>query len=246
RTDGNNVRKDTFSLRFDHHFSQKNRIFTRFSYDDSPLHRAIAYGADNVGSPGAGPQVFSRRNSVVEDTYTFSPTLLGTFRYALARLSNFRQAHSEGFDLTTLGFPAGLSRQIGAPFSFPSILVTGYSVTASVPNTVVGGTLGAGDLIAFGMDSHAWEAQLTKAFTRHNLKTGLEYRLIRANLTQHGDNATQFSFSNNWTQGPNPAASSPTAGVALASFLLGVGGGSVTPAPALAQQTTYYALVVQA
>src|SRR5262249_42683270 len=54
-----------------------------------------------------------------------------------------------------------------------------------------------------------------------------------------------FSFSNNWTQGPNPAASSPTAGVALASFLLGVGGGSVTPAPALAQQTTYYALFVQ-
>src|SRR5262249_10835511 len=99
RTDGNNVRKDTFSLRFDHHFIKNTRTFSPSSYDDSPLHRAIADGADTVGSPGAGPQVFSRRNSVVEDTYTFSPTLLGTFRYALARLSNFRQAHSEGFDL---------------------------------------------------------------------------------------------------------------------------------------------------
>ena len=33
------VRRDTFSLRFDHHFSEKNRVFTRFSYDDSPLLR---------------------------------------------------------------------------------------------------------------------------------------------------------------------------------------------------------------
>ncbi|MBI3694835.1 MAG: TonB-dependent receptor, partial [Acidobacteria bacterium] len=180
-----------------------------------------------------------------EDTYTFSPTLLGTFRYAFARLSNFRVAHSEGFDMTTLGFPAGLGRAIGAPFAFPAILVTGLSVTGSVPNTVVGGALGAGDLIAFGMDAHAWQAHLTKALTRHNLKTGFEYRLIRANLTQHGDTATQFSFSNTWTQGPNPAQASATAGIALASFLLGVGSGSVTPAPALAQQTTYYALFVQ-
>ncbi len=245
RTDGNSVRKDTFGMRFDHHFSDKNRIFTRISYDDSPLKRARAYGRESVASPGAGPQVFSRRNAVVEDTHMFSPTLLGTFRASYARLSNFRRPWSDGFDITTLGFPPGLAQQIGDPFAFPAILITGFDVVGSIPNIVVGGTLGATDTIAFGMDSHAWQAQLTKSFTRHNLKVGFEYRLIRANLAQHGDAGTQFSFSNSWTQGPNPAQSSPAAGFALASFLLGVGGGSVAPAPALAHQTAYYGLFVQ-
>jgi outer membrane receptor protein involved in Fe transport len=245
RTDGNRVRKDTLSLRFDHHFSERNRIFSRFSYDDSPLNRAQAYGPEFPASPGAGPQVFSRRNAIVEDVHTFSPTLLGTFRWAYARLSNFRRPRSDGFDMATLGFPAGLAQQIGDPFAFPAIIVTGFNVTGSIPNIVVGGTLGATDTIAFGMDQHTWQAQLTKTFTRHTVKTGFDYRLIRANLAQHGDQATQFSFANNWTQGPNPAQSSATAGYALASFLLGVGAGSVTPAPALAHQTTYYALFVQ-
>ena len=245
RTDGNRVRKDTLSLRADHYFSQRNRFFSRFSYDDSPLNRAQAYGRQSIASPSAGPQVFSRRNAVVEDIHTFSPTLLGTFRYSLARLSNFRRPHSDGFDITTLGFPSGLGQQIGDPFAFPSIIVTGFSVTGSIPNIVVGGALGANDVIAFGMDSHAWQGQLAKTMTRHNLKLGFEYRLIRANLAQHGDSATQFSFTNNWTQGPNPAQSSPTAGIALASFVLGAGAGSVTPAPALAHQTTYYALFLQ-
>lgn len=245
RTDGNSIRKDTFSMRFDHHFSERNRLFTRFSYDDSPSNRALAYGKGVLGSPGAGPQIFSRRNAVVEDTHTFSPTVLGTFRYAYARLSNFRRPSSDGFDLTTLGFPKGLAQEIGDPFAFPAITVSGFGVTGTIPNTVVGGTLGATDMIAFGMDTHAWQVQITKMLTRHNLKTGLEYRLIRNNHQQHGDTGTQFSFANNWTQGPDPAVSSPAAGFAVASFLLGVGGGSVAPAPALAQQNTYYGLFVQ-
>lgn len=45
--------------------------------------------------------------------------------------------------------------------------------------------------------------------------------------------------------GPNPAQSSTAAGSALATFLLGVATGQVNPAPALAQQTTYYALFLQ-
>src|SRR5262249_7752779 len=49
------------------------------------------------------------------------------------------------------------------------------------------------------------------------------------------------------TQGPNPTASSATAGVAFASFLLGTPAtGSVTPAPALAMQSRYTAGFLQA
>jgi len=246
RTDGNRVRKDTFSLRFDQHFSDRNRLFSRFSYDDTPMHRAPAYGKENLTvCPTAGPQVFSRRNAVLEDTYTMSPTLLATLRYAYARLSNFRRPYSDGFDITTLGFPAGLAQQIGDPPAFPAILLTGFGVAGSVPNIIVGGALGATDTIAFGMDTHTLQFHLTKSLARHNLKVGYEVRVIRANLTQHGDQGTQFSFSNAWTQGPDPTRSSATAGYALASLLVGVGGGSVAPVPGLAQQITYHAAFLQ-
>lgn len=245
QTDANRVYKDTFSIRIDHHTSDKNQFFTRFSYDDSPWIRARAYGNDNIASPSAGPQDFGRRNAVVEDTYIFSPSLLGTFRYSYARLGNFRQSWSNGFDITQLGFPAGLGQQFGPPASFPVILVTGYGVSSLVPNTLIGGALGAGDLIRLGTDSHAWQGTLSKTLSKHTLKTGFEYRLIRGNMLQHGDQGTQFSFSPAWTQGPNPTTSSATAGNALASFLLGLGSGSVTPAPALALQSTYYGMFLQ-
>jgi hypothetical protein len=245
RNDGNSVHKDTVSVRGDHYFSEKNRLFSRFSYDDTPFIRAAPYGRGNPGSPGTGAQVFSRRNAVIEDNHTFGTSLLGTFRYTITRLSNFRNAFSQGFDITSLGFPATLKQQVFPP-AFPNITITGFNVTGSIANIVVGGALGATDVIALGNDIHTWQAQLSKTVGRHNVKTGFEYRLIKFNLLQTGANTPLFSFTNAWTQGPNPNVASATAGYALASFLVGVEDrGNVNPAPALAIQTTYWGMFVQ-
>ncbi|HYO83915.1 MAG TPA: carboxypeptidase regulatory-like domain-containing protein, partial [Bryobacteraceae bacterium] len=65
RTDANKVDKDTVSYRVDHSFNQANRLFARYSADDSPWIRAAVYGSDNPASPVAGPQTFGRRNTVV-------------------------------------------------------------------------------------------------------------------------------------------------------------------------------------
>ena len=89
RTDGNDVTKNTYSIRGDHYFSSQNRLFTRFSYDDTPFVRAAPYTRNDPGSPGTGPQDFTRYNAVIEDDHTFSPSLLGTFRYSLTRLTNY-------------------------------------------------------------------------------------------------------------------------------------------------------------
>jgi hypothetical protein len=244
RNDGNRVRKETVSARGDHYFSERNRLFSRFSYDDTPFIRAAPYTTANPGSPGTGPQVFSRRNAVVEDNHTFGTTMLGTFRYTITRLSNFRPAFSQGFDVTTLGFPASLKQTF--PPAFPYINITGYNVTGSIPNIVVGGSLGATDVIALGNDIHTWQVQLTKTAGRHTIKTGFEYRLIKFNLLQTGANTPNYAFTASWTQGPNPNVASATAGHPLASFLLGVeNSGGVNPAPALAIQSTYWGGFVQ-
>lgn len=245
RTAGNDVTKNTYSIRGDHYFSSQNRLFTRFSYDDTPFVRAAPYTASDAGSPGTGPQDFTRYNGVIEDDHTFSPTLLGTFRYSLTRLTNFRSSFSQGFDITSLGLPASLKQQV-YPAAFPYVGITGYNVTGSIPNIITGGTLGATDVIALGNDLHTWSAQLTKTTTRHTIKTGFEYRLIKFNTLQTGANTPGFTFTNAWTQGPNPNVASATAGYALASFLLGVDDtGTVTGAPSLAMQITYYGGYVQ-
>lgn len=236
RTDGNRFRKDTFSVRLDHHFNERNRLFGRVSWDDSPITRAVAYGPQNVGSPGDGRQIFERRNAVVEDTHTFSPSLVGTFRFSFTRLGNGRRPFSDGFDLTSLGLPGSLVSQIDLA-AFPRVTVTGVGVG--------GGLFGGTDIIALANNSSAWQANLHKSFRSHNLKTGYEYRVIQLNNYQTARDALGFNFTPAWTQGPNPAQSSATAGAGIASFLLGVASGSIAQVPAVAQQSTYYGLFVQ-
>ena len=245
RTDGNLVNKDTVSYRVDHYINEKNRFFARYSADDSPLIRAAPYGRDNPGSPGTGPQTFGRRNSVVEDTHTFTPSTLATFRYSYTRLSNFRSAFSEPFDIATLGFPAGFGPQL-VPRAFPNFGLNGYSTSSSIPNIITGGTLGATDVIRLGNDTHAVQASVNKILSRHSLKAGFDYRVVRFNNLQTGANTPVFSFNQAFTQGPNATGPTATAGHALASFLLGyAASGSVTPSPAVANQTKYYAGYIQ-
>ncbi|MCC6538930.1 MAG: TonB-dependent receptor, partial [Bryobacterales bacterium] len=121
RVDGNRVPKDSYSLRVDHNFTETNRLFVRYSYDDTPYNRAPVYGTDyKEVAPTAGPQVFTRSNAVIEDTHTFSPTLLGTARYSITRLVNFRRPYSDNFNIESLGLPASLREGMVDPISFPA------------------------------------------------------------------------------------------------------------------------------
>ena len=246
RTDGNRVPKDTYSFRVDHNFSSNDRIFVRYSYDDTPFIRAPAYGEQYRRiAPTAGPQVFTRWNGVTEYSHVFSPTLLGVFRYSAARLINFRRPYSDNYDIESLGLPSYMRQGMVDPISLPAIIITGYSVTGSIPNIIVGGLIGATDLIRFGHTLQTVQGNLTKNLAGHTLKFGGEFRSVQFNNQQTGDTATNFSFSPAWTQGPNPTQSSATAGLGLATFLLGIPSGGVNPAPALALTQKYHAVFFQ-
>ena len=246
RTGANEVPKDSYSIRGDHVFNTANRMFARYSYDNTPYNRAPVYGQDyrNI-APTAGPQIFRRWNAVVEDTHTFSPTLLATFRYSITRLINYRRPYSDKFNIESLGLPSYMRAGMGDPDSLPAMVLTGYTATSSVPNIVVGGIIGATDLINFGHPTHSLQGSLSKSLSSHTLKFGAEYRVIQFNNQQVGDTGTNFNFSPQWTQGPNPNASSAVAGLSLATFLLGVPGGGVAPVPALAMTSKYYGIYVQ-
>ncbi len=246
RTDGNIVNKDSFSPRVDHNFGDKNRLFFRYSYDDTPYLRAPVYGQERKNiAPTAGPQTFTRWNSVIEDTHIVSPTMIATLRYSATRLVNFRRPYSDNFDLESLGFPTNLRQGMVDPVSLPAITINGLSVAGSIPNIVVGGIIGATDLIRFGNTQQNLQGAVTRNFANHTVKMGGEYRVIQFNNWQTGDQATNFSFGPNFTQGPNPASPTANTGLGLATFLLGIPGGGVNPAPALAQTNKYMAGYVQ-
>ena len=200
RNDGNRIQKNTVSYKVDHYFSERNRIFARYSVDDTPDQRAGAYGS-NPASPSAGIQRFGRRNSVVEDTQTFTPTWLATFRFTVTRLSNFRDPFAKDFDITTLGFPASLAKQL-FPASFPNITIAGYTITSSIPNIITGGLLGATDQITLGNNTYALQGTTTKVINGHEIKAGGEFRIYQLNNQQTGATSPGFSFATNWTQGP--------------------------------------------
>ena len=246
RTDANDLGKNTFSARMDHNFSDSDRFFTRFSYDNTPYDRANPYGDGNVAAPVAGPQTFNRYNAVAEQTHIFSPSLIGEFRLSFSRLGNYDPVLGGSFDITKLGLPASLALQT-QPAAFPAVIVTGYSLSSSVANIVAPATaaFGSSAFIKIGMNNYAAQGSLTKSFAKHTLKFGGEYRIIQFNSLQFNASADEFSFAANWTQGPNPTTSSATAGSALASFLLGVPGGTFAPSPAMAQQSRYIGAFLQ-
>ena len=96
------------------------------------------------------------------------------------------------------------------------------------------------------MNNYALQANATKTLRSHTLKTGFEFRVVQFNTLQTADASNNFAFTSAFTQGPNPAQASATAGDALASFLLGTSAsGNVTPSPALALQTRYYGGFIQ-
>jgi outer membrane receptor protein involved in Fe transport len=234
----NRISKDTFSVRLDHQLNERQRLSGRFNFDNTPINRPDYYGS--IASPTFGGQVFKRRNFGLDYTVTLSPSLVANFLFSFTRLENNRRPFSFGFDITQLGFPAALKAQL-IPESFPTITVAGMGGSFSIPNSGTANLLGGNDLISFGDNTASWVGSLTKTFSRHTVKFGGESRLLRPNYWQFPDGAINFTFAQNFTQGPNPtAAAAAGTGFAFASFMLGIGGGTYNRAASLATQVKYY------
>jgi hypothetical protein len=116
---------------------------------------------------------------------------------------------------------------------FPTFNVTGLSALGP-----------SGDSNRVGRTSHNATGSLTKVSGRHTWKTGAEFRKwFHNNFASSGTNGS-FSFTPAWTQ-RDPARASALEGYSLASFLLGVGGGSQTDRWAEALSSSYFGMYVQ-
>ena len=189
-----------YTTRMDHHISDSDTMFGRFTY--------FRHNDDNgAQSPWPNPVVrarndsFETRNAVVSETHVFTPTLVNEIRVGIAR---------QYFPFQVDSYNGGWPQKLGLPASVPATAFPnfGNGLTGFPTQTV--GLRGA----------LTWQFTDTMTIVRgnHSIKTGFETRLLYGNNFQTSSPSGNFSFAQGLTG--NPQAQSGT-GSSYATFMLG-------------------------
>jgi len=220
-------------VRVDHNFSERHRLFGRFTH--SWLH---FYRGDFFGNQIRGLSRLRKQRGVgLDDVYTVSPSMVVNLKYGFTRFLQSDFPYTQGYDLASLKFPAALIAQIDPQaVRFPVVTVDGFA------------QLGEGTNNQYVTNYHNFAGSVSKMHANHSLRWGGEYRLMRENNVDFGNGTPTFAFSTNWTRGPadNSSGSPQGIGQGLASFVLGLPtGGSIDKNASYAQQSTFTGLYIQ-
>ncbi len=200
-----------YQVRGDYYLSQKTRMFIRYSRNALAEERSFHYSTTsqlNVADT-SGNTPFKRENhsATVSVTHTLNPTTVLDFRFGLARfLGQSGSSLGAGYDLTGLGFSPTYLGQ--AAKWFPQFGWASYEGAGAQP------------VNAEPDQTNSLQVNMAKTVRRHNLKTGVEFRLMRVYQPNPGFSAGSFSFDQGFT-GANPLQIAPSSGNSIASFLLG-------------------------
>ncbi|MBL8212676.1 MAG: carboxypeptidase regulatory-like domain-containing protein [Bryobacterales bacterium] len=211
--------------RGDRNFSDRNKLFFRYGYETTPRTSPFSNIAfPGEGTNGGGNQSSIGHSAALSDTHTFSPNLIGEFRAGFTRREIKLTPLSVGFDFTTLGFPQYMKAASGAT-RFPRFNITDF--------TALGPDRASHNITA--ETTPQYQAHITWLKGAHAVKTGFDLLICYFNTFRPDYPAGLFGFGRAFTQGPNPATATATAGYGLASAMLGVpDSGQFTVGPSLA------------
>lgn len=233
--------------RVDQQISSRQRIFVRFSALDhlqspTPNFFPGAYFVQPNGTSNINLDNRRQKSLALDDTITFTPTFIGSFRLGYTRLFSKVRMDGDGRDPALLKLPAALiGAQTGGGWPIFDVRADGGAYgtfIGSRPRQSVN-------------DVWALLANLNKLQGNHTFKFGVDYRLIRWNEANPGEQANgQFVFNNTLTRAnPLSAATGDTSGSAMASLLLGLpattSNSRIGAASDLSLQSQYLALFFQ-
>ena len=217
--------------RVDHNFSDRNRLFGRFT--QSWLH----YAHGNVFTNDARGIDRHRKQwgAGLDDVYTFSPTLLLNVKYGFTRYLQSDFPNSVGYDIAKLGVPQSLVDQLDPHgIAFPVVTIDGMAQLGET-----GGT-------QFVTNYQTLSGGFTKIAGNHSVRWGGEFRLMRENTVNYGNAAPNMDFSSGWTKGPFDNSAAGPIGQGLATFLFGIPtGGAIDLNASYSEQSAFTALYVQ-
>jgi outer membrane receptor protein involved in Fe transport len=213
-----------FDIKIDHRFTNNNLMSAKFSYQYNPT----GGGLDcfkNFTDPCAGGVGWNNAHAfAINDTHTFSPTLLLTTTLGFTRgvwhIDSYNP-HGENDPLGTLGFPSYL--KANGFNGVPAIFIDEYQ-PAGYTNI---GTDPYGNY-RLGQDTGQLSATVDKIHGQHEIKFGFDGRIHQINYIQTNAPIGFFAFNNGATSAcPGSRVGDPTNGVPdcggdpMASFLMG-------------------------
>ncbi len=199
---------NTFDVRGDHNFSEKDTMFGRYGLAETNLvypgpFPGVADGA--ASRPGSGPtkaQVYA-----LSETHTFSPSLINEARIGYSRLHDIRLQY-DGNDINNIPGQYGIQGipQVAQNGGLPGLYVGAYAMLGSAatnPSNKWSNTLQATE-------------NLTKLKGKHTIRTGFEFQDIRFPMLTPPTSRGSFTFNGEFTSVVNKTDSS----TGVAQFLL--------------------------
>jgi hypothetical protein len=206
-----------FDIRVDWNASDKQRIFTRFSYDHLFFTQADVFPAPGW-DPNYAQNLTNGRNVLVADDLTLNSTTVLNLRYSFTRHHEAQQGQPSygSVDITKLGFPASLAAQQVVK-QLP--IIAFYDVAASSGAEGVGGTANY-NLFFYASENSDASASLNKVHGKHELSFGFEWMKRYLNVGQPPSPAGFYAFDITAT---DQSVNSAKGGSDYASLLIGMG-----------------------
>ncbi len=213
---------DQFDIRIDHRFNERNLITLKYSqgWGNNTPYNCFKNFSDPCGS---GPNQSSAHLFAINDTHTFSPTLLLVSTFGFTRGAENIDAYNQSLNsnpLGTLGFPSYLETNgfLGVPAMF---IGSGYYSAGftSIGQDPYGN-------YRQGQDTGQLTEALTKIRGNHELKFGFEGRLHQQNYIQTNAPLGYFNFNSLGSSQCPLSDITQCGGDAMASFMMGQMSGS--------------------
>ena len=213
--------------------TEKDRMFVGLSWFGNHRYRPNHFGTagDPMGvqlSDETIPAMAGR----MDYTHILKPTFILDFHGGAIRWARSDAPYPKDFQLSSVGFPAGLQAQLSPQSnSFPNFVPTGFSQLGYI----------WGSVSQFG-NSYTLAANADWIHGKHNIKFGGEHRINQSfEFTGFNTNGV-FNFDQSFTQGPNPNVAAANSGSSIAGLLIGVGSGSIAQLPPVFTSSHYTGL----
>ena len=205
-----------FDIKIDHRFTENNLMSAKFAYQYSPSGTGLDCFKNFTDPCQGGPGWTNAHAFAINDTHTFSPTLLLTTTLGFTRGVWHIDAYNprgENDPLGTLGFPSYL--EANGFKGVPAIFIDQYT-PAGYANI---GTDPYGNY-RLGQDTGQLSATLDKVHGRHDIKFGFDGRIHQINYIQTNAAVGFFSFNTDATNAC-PDGLDLCGGDSMASFMMG-------------------------
>jgi hypothetical protein len=190
----NTLSDNSFVWKIDYALSSKDHLFGRYNYQNIQEVQPVNIFASTTNIPGFGRHQDNTRFQTLgfNDTHSFSPTLVGEFRFGWNRwkLAYFQQ--DKGNDVATKLGIVGLSTN-PVDTGFPLVQMSGvYDNLGSATNLPQEGPF----------DTYQFGGTFSKVLRNHNLKFGADYHYFASTFFLDFAARGQFIFGGGFTGDP--------------------------------------------